>query len=151
MLNQCLLLVQVTDLCVSLGPARNEHQGRGEQDQMCKRFTGRLSRRRGGETSELHAGLVPMEEERKGKRMHGVSLRPPGMLSSFCLRHFGVCADSLCCLLRFGDAVLSKTPQLLQQMLFSLAQTLHVADKFRPAESHQRIQLGLSSQAGNSD
>lgn len=26
-----------------------------------------------GEPSELHAGLVPMEEERKGKRMHGVS------------------------------------------------------------------------------
>ena len=84
----------------------------------------------------------------EGKEDAGLS--PPAS-SSFCLQDFGVCADSLCCLLSFGDAVLPKTPQLLQQMLFSLAQTLHVADKFRPAESHQRIQLGLSSQAGNSD
>ena len=28
MLGQCLLLVQVTDLCVSSGPARSEHQGK---------------------------------------------------------------------------------------------------------------------------
>lgn len=115
---------------------------------MCKRFTGRLSRRREGEPTELDAGLVPMEEEREGKRMHRVSLRPPSTLSSLCLQDFGICPGSLCCLLRFGDTFSPRLLNFSSKCFFSLAQTFHVADKVRPAESHQRIQLGLSSQAG---
>ena len=111
-----------------------------------------MDMRRGEEEpSELDAGLVPMEEEREGKRMHGVSLRPPSMLSSLCLQDFGICTDSLCRLLRFWDAFSPRLLSFSSKCFFSLAQTLHVADKVRPAESHQRIQLGLSSQAGNSD
>lgn len=95
--------------------------------------------------SELDAGLVPMEGEGR-KRMHRVSLRPASALFPlpprlWNLRRLTVLPPS------FGDTFSPRLLNFSSKCFFSLAQTLHVADKVRPAESIKRIQLGLSSQS----